>query len=171
MKPTLADIKKLVEFYAKKINASESSLPTYGNWKDGHPNVEVDDNGQLYYEVYERGQQVRNDFAGDEEGLFYKIFSGITFSMALEYELKNRVPGQDNRRIMFAKQEDLLGQLDERWKEQAHKERLTLLKRHPFDDNAIIRIDYLVKLKQQGMTHKEASSKANEKYPPVTKSM
>ena len=89
--------------------------------------------------------------------------------MAVEFELKNRIPEQDLRRIIFAKQEELLGQLNDSWKKRRHKEHQDILKYRPYDDNAILRIDYVIKLKSEGMNHQEAEKKAYEKFPYLTK--
>ncbi|HEY4875610.1 MAG TPA: Imm63 family immunity protein [Puia sp.] len=135
MKSNLNSIKEMIDAYAEKINATKNLLPTYGNWKEYHPDVDIDENGQLYYQIYERGQQLRNDFAYDEDDLCFRVFAGITYTMATEYALKNKVANQDFRRTWFAKQEELLGELNEKWKERQHKEHEAILRFHPFNDS------------------------------------
>jgi hypothetical protein len=135
MKSTLSDIKRMVEVIASKINTPGHLLPTFGNWTESHPNIEIDSNGQLHYEVYERGEQIRNDFALDENDLCYRVFTDITFSMALEYEARNRIKELDFRRILFSKQEELLGELQEEWKLRKQKEHAEILRPSPFQDS------------------------------------
>jgi hypothetical protein len=130
----LEEIKKLVEGYAIKINVPKNLLPTYGNWTECHPNVEVDKNGQLRYEFYERGEQIKNEFAWDEDDLCYRIFEDITFIMASDFELNHRARNQDSRRVLFKKQEELLGELKEAWKERKAKEHQDILNIAPFND-------------------------------------
>jgi hypothetical protein len=117
MKPTLEDIKELVEKLAEKINAPQHLLPTYGHSIDGaHPHIEIDKNEQLYYVVVERGQELKRDFAVDIDDLLYRIFADITFSMAVDYEVKHRIESEDFRKQMFAIQEELLGILNGKWR-------------------------------------------------------
>jgi hypothetical protein len=94
---------------AEKINAPSLLLPTFGYTNDGaQPHIEIDKNGQLYYVVVERGQELRRDYALDTNDLLYRIFADITFSMACDYELEHRISTEDCRRQIFAKQEELL---------------------------------------------------------------
>lgn len=167
MKPTLKEIKALVETLAEKISAPKHLLPTYGHSIDGaHPHIEVDDrNGQLYYVIVERGEELKRDFAADMDDLLYRIFADVTFEMALRFELDNRIESEDSRRQMFTKQEDLLGLLSDKWREREQKEHQSILRRKPFDDNASVRADYSKQLREQGMPAMEAWTKACEKYP------
>ena len=135
MKPTLSQVKALVEQLAVKINAPEKLLPTYGNSiDDGHPYIEIE-SGILFYLAKERGIEVKRYVALDLDDLLYHIFKDIMFTMATNYELKNRIKGQDFRRILFAEQERLLGSLDKKWALKQHKEHESILADHPFDDN------------------------------------
>ena len=135
MKLTLDDIKAMVDALAKKINAPPYLLPTYGSTIDGaHPHIEIDGSDRLYYVVVERGQELKRDLAGDTNDLLYGIFAGITFSMACNFEAKHRIPNEDFRRQLFAKQEELLGMLNEEWRIRKQKEHREVLLTHPFED-------------------------------------
>jgi hypothetical protein len=139
MKPTLEDIKVLVDKLAEIINAPGYLLPTYGYSNDGaQPHIEVDKNGELYYVVVERGQELRRDFALDTNDLLYRIFADITFTMACEHELEHRRLTEDCRRRIFAKQEELLGVLEEEWRVRERKNHDQILKSYPFNDNVNI---------------------------------
>ena len=117
MNPGLTDIQALVDSLAEKIKAPQNLLPTYGKTIDSaHPHIEIGSNGQLYYVVVERGEEIRRDSAIDTNDLLFRIFSGITFSMACDFELKHRKKSQDFRRQLFSKQEELLGILHEEWR-------------------------------------------------------
>ena len=166
MKVTLEDIKALVDTLAEKIDAPKYLLPTYGYSKDGaQPHVEVDKNGQLYYVVVERGEELRRDFALDTDDLLYRIFADVTFSMAVDFEVKHRIEGEDFRRQMFAKQEELLELLNDNWKHREEKDHQWILKSHPFEDNASIRADYSKQLRDQGMSDMDAWTEACKRYP------
>ncbi len=166
MKPTLGDIKILIDQLAQKINAPQHLLPTYGYSIDGaHPHIEVGRNGELCYVIMERGEELKRDVADDTNDLLYRIFSDITFSMACNFELKHRIEAEDCRRQIFSKQEELLGLLSNEWKKREQKEHQKILKSHPFDDYASIRADYSKKLSDNGMPSGEAWAEACKKYP------
>jgi hypothetical protein len=166
MKPTLYDIKHLVDTLAEKINAPKHLLPTYGHSVDGaHPHIEVDKNGQLYYVIVERGEELKRDFAVDTDDLLYRVFADITFTMAGDYEVKHRIETEDFRRQMFAKQEELLSILNDKWKDREQKEHQWILRSYPFDDDVNIRADYSKQLTENGMPAMEAWTEACKKYP------
>jgi hypothetical protein len=166
MKLTLDDIKALVDTLSKKINAPLNLLPTYGHSIDGaHPHIEVDRNGQFYYVIVERGQELKRDPAVDTNDLLYRIFADVTFSMACDYEVKYRIESEDFRRQMFSKQEELLGILNEDWKIREQKEHQFILRSYPFDDNANIRASYCKQLRHNGISDPDAWTEACKKYP------
>jgi hypothetical protein len=166
MKPSLADIKSLVDALAEKINAPQHLLPTYGQSVDGaHPHIEIDKNGQLYFVVVERGIELKRDFAVDMNDLLYRVFVGVTLSMACNFEAKHRIPDQDFRRLMFFKQEELLGILNTEWKLRNQKEHQWVLKYYPFDDNSDVRTKYSKSLTNNGVPASEAWEIACKKYP------
>ncbi len=165
-KNSLYDIEKQVQELANKINASSKLLPTYGYSKDyGHPHIEVDNLGLLHYVVVERGQELDRKTTDKLDDLLYWIFANVTFSMSCDYELKNRIEDKDCRRIMFEKQEELLGQLNDTWRQKENEEHKSILKTHPFDDIAGLRATYCGQLRKQGLSEKEIDELAYAKYP------
>jgi hypothetical protein len=58
----------------------------------------------------------------------------ITRSMASEYELANRVPHADFRRLLFAKDLELLGSLKPEWRERKREYYDAVLAQYPFND-------------------------------------
>ena len=89
--------------------------------------------------------------------------------MALEYELHNSIPGQDSRRVWFAKQLELLEKIDPKWSMRKKKDQDYILKYSPFGDNAGLRADYVSRLRKEGMSPEKADDLAKEKYPPSSK--
>ena len=133
MKPTLSEVKKLIDQLAQKINAPQGLLPTYGYPIDkGITNIEIDNNGQIYYFPNERDRD--RYFLRDIDDLLYYVFNGVTQTMAAKFELSKRITGQDTRRIWFVEQERLLGVINENWKLRKIKEHEQTLRNHPFDD-------------------------------------
>jgi hypothetical protein len=53
--------------------------------------------------------------------------------MASEYELHNRKPGEDFRRVLFAKQLELFEKLNTGWLALKQKELEDILKQHPYE--------------------------------------
>jgi len=166
MKYSLEEIKEKVQELASKINAPTDLLPTFGYSKDfAYPHIEVDNLGLLHYVVIERGQELDRKTTNKLDDLLYWIFADVTFNMACDYELKNRIEDKDFRRIMFDKQEQLLGQLNDIWKQTENEEHIRILKTHPFDDLAGLRATYFGELRKQGFSEIEISKMAYEKYP------
>jgi hypothetical protein len=85
--------------------------------------------------------------------------------MASDYELKNRIEDKDCRRIMFEKQEELLGILNDTWRQRENEEHKRILKNYPFDDLAGLRATYCGQLRQQGHSENEIDKLAYQKYP------
>ena len=56
----------------------------------------------LHYVVVERGQELlRESFQELEEELLFRVFKDVTFQMAATFELRNRRPSEDSRRLLF----------------------------------------------------------------------
>ena len=165
-KCSLEVIKKNADELATKINASGTLLPTYGySLDEAHPHIEVDDKGLMHYVTVERGQEQSRETTDELNTLLYWIFKDVTFAMACNYELKNRIEDKDCRRIMFEKQEELLGMLSDIWKQKQKEEHRSTLEKHPFDDLAGRRASYCRDLRQQGYAENEITQLAYEKYP------
>lgn len=163
---SLDEIKKKVNELALKINAPTDLLPTYGQSRDfAYPHIEVDNVGLLHYVIVERGQELSRKTTNKLDDLLYWIFSGITFSMATDYELKNRIEDKDSRRIMFDKQEELLGILSDTWRQKESEDHKRILTNYPFDDLAGVRASYFRQLRLQGLSEAEIKKLAYEKYP------
>jgi hypothetical protein len=54
--------------------------------------------------------------------------------MARGFELKHQVAGQDSRRLIFAKQVELLAILSQEWADREDHNHARILKQHPFRD-------------------------------------
>lgn len=125
----LEKIKKLVTKYSEKINAPLKMLPTFDyNTGLAHPYIEMDSQGNYNYVIEERGEEYERKIFREEKELLYEIFTSITFSMASDFEVKNRIESQDSRIILFKKQEELLAILDEEWAKQVHMKNQKYLK-------------------------------------------
>ena len=166
MRKTLTEIENIVIKLSEKINAPANLFPTFSTpIGDATPNVEIDSSGLYNYVISERGNEYERNLTSELNDLLYWIFADVTFSMACDYELKNRIAEKDSRRIIFEKQEELLGLLNTEWKEKEKKEHQSILNINPFNDLAGLRATYCGELRKKGLSDSEIDKKAYEKYP------
>ena len=166
MKQTLQRVRNRVEELAIKINAPAEALPTYGKSKDfAHPHIEVDEDGLYYYVVVERGVELERKVTPNLNELLHWIFKNVSFTMACHFEFQNRIEDKDFRRILFSKQEELLGILNNTWKEEQIEEHDQILKRNPFEDASLLRSTYCRELRGKGLSQEEIDFLAYKKYP------
>ena len=139
----------LAKIPAKDYVGTRRSAKYYADWLKftrtdiGHPHIEIDFNGKYHYVVTERGNVLKCRTTRDIDELMYWIFSSITFDIAVGFELKNRLPDKDSRRLMFDEQLRLMGLLSLEWRNRLAKEIQSILSKHPYDDEARARIHKL----------------------------
>ena len=162
---TLAEIRTEVERLAARIGASGYVLPTYGHSEDGaRPHIEVDSQG-FHYVVIERGLELKRLTVTELDDLLFQVFVDVTFSLACDYELANRIDSEDCRRIIFQRQIELLRRLSPAWSEREAQRHKEILRKHPFDDAVNIRVRLTVAYREQGHSPDAAWQLACERYP------
>lgn len=121
---------------ARIINADSDLFPLFGeaDW-NARPYIEIKSDGKLCYIISERGNENERKETYDLNELLYWVFADITFGMSCTFELRHRVAEQDCRRVMFRKQEELLGLINKEWESKEKSEHLSILNVHPFNDN------------------------------------
>ncbi|MDB5279251.1 MAG: hypothetical protein JWR61_4206 [Ferruginibacter sp.] len=165
MKDKFNYIKSSINKLASIIEAPEKLIPTFGNSTDSHPNIEISDTGQFSYEIFERGQEIKRDYALDLDHLLYIVFRDITGSMAIEFASKNSQPNVDIRRVRFQKQLELLGKLKREWEQKEKEYQAGIASQIQFTDYAGQKDAYLRYLIANGFLYSEAIEKANTKFP------
>ena len=101
-------IEEQVRRIARGICVPAHALPTFGSSEQsGRPHLEVSGD-ELHYVVCERGSEFERLSTRTLDELLYRVFRDATFDMACLHELKNRIAGQDCRRLLFSFQEELL---------------------------------------------------------------
>jgi hypothetical protein len=131
---SLNEIRELINKTANKINAPESYLPTFGINEDfARPEVRVDKRG-YHYVIIERGQEIKHQITKNLDELLYWIFKDITFEMACDFEVRNRINGQDFRRLLFNKQLEFISFINEEFTQLLKIEIEKILGKHPFRD-------------------------------------
>ena len=163
---SLTEIKADVDRLAAMIGATGyHALPTYGHTEDfARPHIEVDSHG-YHFVVVERGQVLDRFTTREPDDLLCRIFQGVTFSLAIDYELAHRIETQDCRRLGFQRQVELLSQLSKRWAEREAEEHERILREHPFDDYSGIRASLTKELRETGHSPETAWQMACERYP------
>ena len=159
-------LKQQIKELALRIGLTENSTTQIWEENDfAYPFIEIDSSGEMHLKVRERGQIFEDKIAKDIDELLYWIFSGITFSMACDFELKNRIETQDCRRMIFEKQNELLKKLNDDWQEREIECQTNILKNYPIDDFAGLRASYCSKLRKKGYSEKDIEKIAYKKYP------
>lgn len=90
---------------------------------------------KYHYVNMERGQVRKHIESKNVEDILYQIFNSITFSIACDYELKNRKENEDFRRILWNKQLELLNKINKEYAKIRKNEIEQILEISPFKDN------------------------------------
>lgn len=103
--------------------------------------------------IYSDKDGYHKDFVGDRGGLeiariienlddiYYSICEHLSFTIARKYEVKNRVKGQDTRRLMFSKQLEILQKVNLKYYQRCKEEIEKILKENPYDDELAKKFD------------------------------
>lgn len=102
---------------------------------NGAPHVEYAD-GVYYHVVTERGSELERKSYTNKNEILYRLVSDMTFWMAVAHEVKNRIEGQDFRRVMFAKWVELMERVGPEWSERTRGKIEETLRDNPYLDQA-----------------------------------
>lgn len=142
---TLTELKSLaVSLYNRisEYNDLECYIHFGPTFEDCKPYVDIDDKG-YHLKCFERGQQIQNDVTKNTGEFLYWIFRHVTGSLSIEFEQKNRIRYQDNRRLMFSKQFELLEIIGDDFVFKCQSEINDILKNHPYDDANHTKLDLI----------------------------
>jgi len=130
------DLQNAIYEYGSKIGAPKSDLRIYpAPQPDGTPYVRIDEH-HYYYILEERGYELARYSTTHFDVICYWLMDDIVSKMAGQYELANRIEGQDPRRIRFRKELDLMGALSQDWLKISEREIKEILERSPFTDRS-----------------------------------
>ena len=130
---SLDAVEQRVRSIASQLTGLHIVLPTFGRSDDsGRPHIEIGATYDLV--VRERGVEFERRSTRNLDELLYWIFASVTFSSASDYGLEHRSPEQSFRRILFAKQVELLALLAPEWGHRRAAEHDRILADHPFVD-------------------------------------
>ena len=84
---------------------------------DGSPHIEYEGD-ELHYVITERGSEYERRKTKDSDDILFWLISDITFSMASDFELNNRIETEDFRIQLFSKDIELLSSINKDWAEK-----------------------------------------------------
>lgn len=94
-------------------------------------------NSKYHYVIMERGNEIEHHVSKSLDDILYLVFSNITFTLATNYEVKHRKDNQDFRRLLWAKQLELLKNISINYYEIEKKEVDRILKISPYRDQEL----------------------------------
>lgn len=100
---------------------------------DGSPHVEAVGD-EFHFVTTERGLELDRERYASAEELLYAAVGLDTFFLGVDFEFRNRVPDRDCRRLIFAKQIELLEAIDPDWAARKEREIAEILSGNPFVD-------------------------------------
>ncbi len=134
MEEKLITLRKKYQRLAKKLGAPEAFHKFYESAQhDGNPHVEYEGN-EFIYVVTERGMRYKERRSTNQNEILYWLVADVTWAMASSYELRNRIAGQDFRRQLFAKDIELMENIDPAWGQRKRDHYARILENNPYDD-------------------------------------
>ncbi|MFZ1700139.1 MAG: Imm63 family immunity protein [Pyrinomonadaceae bacterium] len=131
------ELDKLQADYNVLAQRAEPWHGTYGilteRHDDGSSYVEFVD-GEYHFIATERGVEISHQTTTDLTEILYWLISDLTFWLAVQFELKHRVDGQDCRRIMFEHWQKLMDRIEQRMAARLKDHIAKTLAANPFID-------------------------------------
>ena len=132
---SISTIRNQIKQYCKQINAPKRLMTVISTPSGfGDPHIEIDKKC-YHYVIWERGSERERRTTENLDELMFWIMKDITFNMASDYELKNRIPKQDSRRLLFQTQLKLLKKINNEFYNRLEKEINNILINHPYNDS------------------------------------
>lgn len=96
---------------------------------DNNLNISIDQDGHYHWSFWERGKPNFDDVTDNAEDILYWFAESTLFDRASRYAAAHRSPDQDSRVLLFAKEYDLLSELDPAWARRMVRETADKLRR------------------------------------------
>ena len=127
------------ESHSKTMGLLEHDFPFdfFSRGDDGSYHLEYNASGKMSLVATERGKETDRKETYELDELMYWIFSMKAGQIGLNYELNNRHPSDDFRRIYFAKALEEIGKISPAWQERLEREYEEILLQHPFEDDTL----------------------------------
>jgi hypothetical protein len=101
---------------------------------DGSPHVKFVD-GKYHYVATERGLELSRKTSADMTEMLFFLLSDVAFWMGVDHEFRNRIAGQDSRRIIFVEWQRLMEQAGPPYDKMNSQKIEEILSENPFDDS------------------------------------
>lgn len=135
MSANINDLQKQVDMLVAKIGIPpQSTILHTSPVGDGTPYISFE-NGKYNYICSERGYEFSRKVTSSIDELFYWIIYDFVHAVAVDYELSNRIPGKDSRRIYFPKIVELMRKINENWGLKAQSHLDEILMNSPYEDS------------------------------------
>jgi len=130
----LSPIQTSYREYAERIGVPPERIQLNETPTDnGAAHIEYD-GSELCYVVTERGRELARRRTQKPDLLLYWLLSDLTHQLASSHAAKFRGQPEDFRRVLFAKQLELLATLKEEWRERRAEEIAVVLATNPYRD-------------------------------------
>lgn len=96
---------------------------------DNNLNISIDQDGNYHWSFWERGKPNFDDVTDNVDDILYWFAKSIAFDRASRYAAAHRVRDQDSRVLLFAKEFDLLSELNPAWARRMVRETADKLRR------------------------------------------
>lgn len=135
MSANINDLQKQVDMLVAKIGIPPQSIILHTSpVGDGTPYISFE-NGKYNYICSERGYEFSRKVTSSIDELLYWIIYDYVHAVAVDYELSNRIPGKDSRRIYFPKIIELMRKINENWGLKAQSHLDEILMNNPYEDS------------------------------------
>jgi len=135
---SLDEVMDLIYKIGARISLSKEALANFADQSAdcGAPHIRCDHS--YHWIVLERGKEIEHRQTPVLDDLLYWAFEATTFALAVKYELQHRNLAEDNRRIMWRYQLDLLQKLYPAWRDRLEQKIDNILKDHPYRDRRYV---------------------------------
>lgn len=114
-----AHLQSEVDRLAAKLNVDPIKVGVI--LQDDDHNIFIDDDGRYHYNYWERGRS-RRDLVGEIDDVLYWFAQDVAFVIGGSYAARHVPRAEDYRAVMWAKQYEVLNQLDPRWAKRSVRE-------------------------------------------------
>jgi len=127
----MKQLKKNYKSHCSKLGVKAELRTTRSD--SGAPHVEKIEDA-FHWIVTERGSEFQRKTTTSRHEIEYWLISGVVSALSIRYEVKNRIKGQDFRRLMFKKRIELMNLISTEWAIKLENEIKNILKEHPYKD-------------------------------------
>lgn len=131
---TICELQEKVNMLGLLINIPSRDLHIFSSPPgDGTPYIAIE-NGEYHYIYSERGVEFSKRSTKSLDELLYWIMFDFIHKVAVHYEVNNRIPNKDGRRIIFPMIIDMMEKINPEWGVKVKNELNKILHNSPYED-------------------------------------